>query len=51
MYDSIATLDDEEIAKDARTLIELNRAREILAQEDALVAGRARRGPLHRRTI
>ncbi|MFF5205945.1 nitrate- and nitrite sensing domain-containing protein [Streptosporangium sp. NPDC000396] len=39
VYDSMATLDDEEIAKDTRTLIEMNRARDMLAQEDALVVG------------
>jgi signal transduction histidine kinase len=38
-YDSMATLDDEGVAKDTRTLIELSRARELLAQEDALLAG------------
>ncbi|WP_246274636.1 nitrate- and nitrite sensing domain-containing protein [Phytohabitans houttuyneae] len=39
IYDSLATLDDKELAKDVRTLIQLNRAREVIAQEDALVAG------------
>ncbi|MBG0829821.1 nitrate- and nitrite sensing domain-containing protein [Planomonospora sp. ID67723] len=38
-YDSMATLDDEELAKDTRTLIAMNRARDLLAQEDALVMG------------
>ncbi|MGN9911653.1 sensor histidine kinase [Phytohabitans sp. LJ34] len=38
-YDSLATLDDKEIAKDVRALIELVRARELLSQEDAWVAG------------
>jgi signal transduction histidine kinase len=39
IYDSMATLDDKGVAKDVRTLIELNRAKELLSQEDALVAG------------
>ncbi|AWS48821.1 nitrate- and nitrite sensing domain-containing protein [Streptosporangium sp. 'caverna'] len=39
VYASVATLDDEAIAKDARTLIQLSQARELLAQEDAMVAG------------
>ncbi|WP_068922906.1 sensor histidine kinase [Planobispora rosea] len=38
-YDALATLDDEELAKDTRTLIEMNRARDMLAQEDAMVIG------------
>jgi signal transduction histidine kinase len=38
-YDSLATLDDKELAGDVRTLIELVRAREVIAQEQALVAG------------
>ncbi|MEV4299606.1 sensor histidine kinase [Microbispora rosea] len=39
LYVSLAGLDDEEVAKDARTLVELTRAREVFAQEDALLAG------------
>lgn len=39
VYDSLATLDDEELAKDTRTLIEMNRARDMLSQGDALVMG------------
>ncbi|WP_344918691.1 sensor histidine kinase [Streptosporangium oxazolinicum] len=39
VYDSLATLDDEELAKDTRTLIAMNRARDMLSQEDALVMG------------
>ncbi|GAA3412146.1 ATP-binding protein [Streptosporangium vulgare] len=39
VYDSLATLDDEELAQDTRTLIEMNRVRDMLAQEDALVMG------------
>ncbi|MCP9970540.1 nitrate- and nitrite sensing domain-containing protein [Actinomadura madurae] len=36
---SLATLDNSEVAKDARNEASLNRAREVLAQEDALLAG------------
>ncbi|MCT9933259.1 nitrate- and nitrite sensing domain-containing protein [Planotetraspora sp. A-T 1434] len=39
MYDSLASLDDEQITKDARVNIAMNRAREMLAQEDALFEG------------
>ncbi|MGY0234493.1 nitrate- and nitrite sensing domain-containing protein [Longispora urticae] len=39
IYGSIASLDDQEIAKQARTLIALSHAREVLSQEDALLAG------------
>ncbi|MFJ2032023.1 nitrate- and nitrite sensing domain-containing protein [Streptosporangium sp. NPDC087985] len=39
VYDSLATLDDDAIAKDTRTFIALSRAREMFAQEDALAAG------------
>ncbi|WP_433360683.1 nitrate- and nitrite sensing domain-containing protein [Streptosporangium sp. CA-115845] len=39
IYDSMATLDDKEIASDTRTLIDLSRALETLSQEDALAAG------------
>jgi signal transduction histidine kinase len=39
LYGSLAEFDDKEIAKDIRTLIALFRAREVLAQEDALLAG------------
>ncbi|MGV9771327.1 nitrate- and nitrite sensing domain-containing protein [Streptosporangium sp. NPDC003464] len=46
IYDSMATLDDKEIAKDTRTIIQLSRAREILAREDALVAGALAAGRL-----
>ncbi|MDN3351096.1 nitrate- and nitrite sensing domain-containing protein [Actinomadura sp. DC4] len=37
--DSLATLDDKGFAKDVRTMVELNRARELVSQEDALVSG------------
>lgn len=46
VYDSMATLDDEEIAKDTRTLITMNRARDLLSQEDALVIGALTAGRL-----
>ncbi len=36
---SLATLDNSEVAKDARNQASLTRARETLAQEDALLAG------------
>ncbi|WP_310742196.1 nitrate- and nitrite sensing domain-containing protein [Microbispora sp. H13382] len=38
-YYSLATLDDDELAKDTRTLISLNWARELISREDALLAG------------
>jgi signal transduction histidine kinase len=38
-YDALATLDDKDIAKDTRNLIDLSRARELLSQEDGLLAG------------
>ncbi|MCO5998307.1 nitrate- and nitrite sensing domain-containing protein [Actinoallomurus rhizosphaericola] len=37
--DSLATLDDKDFARDVRTLVELNRAREVLSQEDAALSG------------
>lgn len=39
MDDSLATLDDKNFAKDVQTLVWLNRSREVLSQEDALVSG------------
>ncbi|MET7426792.1 nitrate- and nitrite sensing domain-containing protein [Dactylosporangium sp. NPDC005555] len=39
VYGSISALDDPEIATQSRTLIALTRSREILSQEDALLAG------------
>ena len=39
IYDSMASLDDEEIARDVRTLIMVVRATEVMSQEDALLAG------------
>ncbi|TMR96213.1 nitrate- and nitrite sensing domain-containing protein [Nonomuraea basaltis] len=39
LYGSLATLDDKTLAKDIRTLLALSQAREVLAREDALLAG------------
>ncbi|GAA2094085.1 sensor histidine kinase [Actinomadura alba] len=39
LYDSIATLDDDDFATDTRIEIAVNRSWELLSQEDALVAG------------
>lgn len=39
VYDSLGQLDQPEIAKDTANLIELNRGRELLAQENALISG------------
>jgi nitrate/nitrite sensing protein/histidine kinase/DNA gyrase B/HSP90-like ATPase len=38
-YEAMATLDDEKFAADTRTLIRLNQSRELLSQQDALLAG------------
>jgi methyl-accepting chemotaxis protein len=39
MYNSLGELDDKNIARDVRTLIDMTRAGEVLSQEDGLVAG------------
>lgn len=39
VYGSIASLDDQDIARQSRTLIAFSHAREVLAQEDTLLAG------------
>ncbi|GAB3909148.1 hypothetical protein GCM10027612_84640 [Microbispora bryophytorum subsp. camponoti] len=39
MYGAVATLDDATLAKDGRTLSAMSRARELLAREDAMIAG------------
>ncbi|WP_319462185.1 nitrate- and nitrite sensing domain-containing protein [Micromonospora sp. RTP1Z1] len=39
VFDALGGLDDEEIARDTAALIDLNRARELLSQEDALLTG------------
>ncbi|GAA3655540.1 nitrate- and nitrite sensing domain-containing protein [Nonomuraea antimicrobica] len=39
LYGSLATLDDKALAKDVRSLLALSRATELLAREDALLAG------------
>ncbi len=44
MFDSVASLDDKEIAKDARTMLALSRASESLARTDAMVARVLARG-------
>ncbi|WP_328807636.1 sensor histidine kinase [Nonomuraea antri] len=46
VFDSVAALDDKEIAKDARTMLAVSRAAEYLAREDALVAGALAKGEL-----
>ncbi|WP_219463592.1 sensor histidine kinase [Nonomuraea rhizosphaerae] len=46
LYGSMATLDDKVVAKDIRTLLALSRAREVIAQEDALLAGALAEGRL-----
>ncbi|WP_433517788.1 nitrate- and nitrite sensing domain-containing protein [Nonomuraea sp. CA-143628] len=44
MFDGVASLDDKEIAKDARTVLLVSRSSEYLAREDSLVAGALARG-------
>ncbi|MGP3912488.1 nitrate- and nitrite sensing domain-containing protein [Nonomuraea sp. 10N515B] len=44
MFDSVASLDDKEIARDARTMLAISRSSEFLAREDALVAGALAKG-------
>ncbi|MBX7266093.1 sensor histidine kinase [Micromonospora sp. Llam7] len=39
VYDELGNLDDDQVAEDTTQLIRLNRARELLSQEDALLAG------------
>jgi signal transduction histidine kinase len=39
VYSSISTLDDEGVAKYARTMVEMSRSRELLSQEDAMITG------------
>ncbi|QKW15248.1 nitrate- and nitrite sensing domain-containing protein [Verrucosispora sp. NA02020] len=39
VYDELGNLDDDQVAEDTTQLIQLNRARELLSQEDALLAG------------
>ncbi|WP_119728969.1 sensor histidine kinase [Thermomonospora amylolytica] len=46
VYDSLATLDDENFAERTRNLVELNRSWELLSQEDALLAGALTTGRL-----
>jgi signal transduction histidine kinase len=46
IFGSLASLDDQEIAKDGRTLVGLTRAREVISQEDALLSGALAAGRL-----
>ncbi|HEU5157118.1 MAG TPA: nitrate- and nitrite sensing domain-containing protein [Streptosporangiaceae bacterium] len=46
IYDSLATLDDKQFAKDTAALLELNRMWEVLSQEDAILAGALATGRL-----
>ncbi|WP_446215889.1 sensor histidine kinase [Micromonospora sp. IBHARD004] len=39
VFDALGGLDDDQIARDTAALIDLNRARELLSQEDALLTG------------
>nr|WP_320066915.1 nitrate- and nitrite sensing domain-containing protein [Micromonospora sp. RTGN7] len=39
VFTALGLLDDEQVAEDTTALIELNRARELLAQEDSLITG------------
>ncbi|MBQ1063632.1 nitrate- and nitrite sensing domain-containing protein [Micromonospora sp. C41] len=39
VFDALGGLDDDEIAKDTAALIDLNRSRELLSQQDALITG------------
>ncbi|MGR6320932.1 nitrate- and nitrite sensing domain-containing protein [Micromonospora soli] len=39
VFDALGGLDDQEIARDTAALIDLNRARELLSQQDALLTG------------
>jgi hypothetical protein len=46
IYTAISGLDDQEIARQARTLVGLSRARELLSREDSLLAGALTAGRL-----
>jgi signal transduction histidine kinase len=46
IYAAISGLDDQEIARQARTLVSLSRARELLSREDSLLAGALASGRL-----
>jgi signal transduction histidine kinase len=46
LFSTIAALDDQDLARESRTLVALGRAHEVLAQENALVAGALAAGRL-----
>ncbi len=46
VYDSLATLDDKDFARDTRTILEINREWELLSQEDAMLVGALTAGRL-----
>ncbi|MET8146283.1 nitrate- and nitrite sensing domain-containing protein [Sphaerisporangium sp. NPDC005288] len=46
IYDALAGLDDQDFAKDTRTLVAMARAKELISQEDAFVAGALAAGGL-----
>ncbi|MFI7439760.1 sensor histidine kinase [Nonomuraea indica] len=53
MFGALATVDDKAASKDARTLLQMSRAQEVLSREDSLLAGALAAGRLtpeeHRR--
>lgn len=51
IYGSLSSLDDQEFAKQARTLVALSRARELLLQEHALLSGALRAGSFTQQDI
>jgi signal transduction histidine kinase len=44
IYSALTSIDDQELARQARTLVTLTRAREMLSRQDALLAGVLTRG-------
>ncbi|MFG3436680.1 nitrate- and nitrite sensing domain-containing protein [Nonomuraea sp. NPDC047897] len=46
MFGALATVDDKALAKDARTLLQISRAQEVLSREDSLLAGALAQGTL-----
>jgi HAMP domain-containing protein len=51
IYSAVSGVDDEELARQTRTLIELTRAREMLSRQDALLAGALAEGRFSTRDI